>query len=95
MAIIPGDSDGDVVSAGWFVHVLHCKRKPASSRLMKVRSGIQKCEFPRLRGCSTNGSQGKVGIETGKVDGWVALVKEMNGVDFKVMPVGTAIQMPC
>jgi LysM repeat protein len=37
----------------------------------------------------------KVGIETGKVDGWIAQVKQMNGVDFKVMPVGTAIQMPC
>jgi len=37
----------------------------------------------------------KVGVETGKVDGWIAQVKQMNGVDFKVMPVGTAIQMPC
>jgi hypothetical protein len=37
----------------------------------------------------------KVGVESGKVDGWIAQVKEMNGVDFKVMPVGTAIQMPC
>jgi len=37
----------------------------------------------------------KVGVETGKVDGWIAQVKQMNGVDFKVMPVGTAIQLPC
>lgn len=37
----------------------------------------------------------KVGVESSKVDGWIAQVKQMNGVDFKVMPVGTAIQMPC
>jgi hypothetical protein len=37
----------------------------------------------------------KVGVESGKVDAWVSQVKQMNGVDFKVMPVGTAIQMPC
>ena len=34
-------------------------------------------------------------IETGKVDSWIAQLKQMNGVDFKGMPVGTAIQMPC
>jgi len=37
----------------------------------------------------------KVGVETGKVDGWIAQIKQMNGVDFKVLPVGTAIQLPC
>jgi len=37
----------------------------------------------------------KVGIESGKVDSWIAQVKQMNGVDLKVMPVGTAIQLPC
>jgi hypothetical protein len=37
----------------------------------------------------------KVGVETAKVEAWIAQVKQMNGVDFKVMPIGTAIQMPC
>jgi LysM repeat protein len=37
----------------------------------------------------------KVGVATTGVDAWIAQVKQLNGVDFKVMPVGTAIQMPC
>jgi len=37
----------------------------------------------------------KVGIASSGVSAWIAQVKQLNGVDFKVMPVGTAIQMPC
>ena len=37
----------------------------------------------------------KVGVPAAQTDSWIAQLKQMNGVDFKVMPVGTAIQMPC
>ena len=76
---------------------MHHDTRPSASSFTRADGSrsITGCFYVIKAEDDLQGIAKKVGIETGKVDSWIAQLKQMNGVDFKVMPVGTAIQLPC
>ena len=96
-------SSASSVSSTWTPNGTTTTSTPSSSTNTTTTSPALQNAPRSMTGCfyviktedTLSGIAKKVGVESGKVDGWIAQVKDMNGVDFKVMPVGTAIQMPC